>query len=44
LCKTLRDAVAVAEACNDVVTADLLTGRLAVHEQNGWMLQMHVES
>jgi starvation-inducible DNA-binding protein len=44
LCKTLRDAVTVAEACNDVVTADLLTGRLAVHEQNGWMLQMHVES
>ena len=44
LCKTLRDAVDVADTCNDVVTADLLTGRLAAHEQNGWMLQMHVES
>ena len=44
LCKTLRDAVDVADTCNDVVTADLLTSRLAVHEQNGWMLQMHVES
>ena len=44
LCKTLRDAVDVAESCKDVVTCDLLTSRLAVHEQNGWMLQMHVES
>jgi starvation-inducible DNA-binding protein len=44
LCKTLREGVAIAESCDDVVTADLLTGRLAVHEQNGWMLQMHVET
>ena len=44
LCKTLRDAVDIADQCEDVVTADLLTSRLAVHEQNGWMLQMHVES
>jgi starvation-inducible DNA-binding protein len=44
LCKTLREAIDIADACQDVVTADLLTGRLAVHEQNGWMLQMHVES
>ncbi|WP_235976961.1 Dps family protein [Sandaracinobacteroides hominis] len=42
LCQTLREAVDVAEKNNDVVTADLLTGRLAQHEQNSWMLQMIV--
>lgn len=40
LCETLRDAVDRAEELGDVVTADLLTARLAQHEQNGWMLQM----
>ena len=43
LCSTLRKAIDTANGCNDVVTADLLTSRLAKHEQNGWMLQMHVE-
>lgn len=42
LCRTLREAVSLAEAREDVVTADLLTGRLARHEQNGWMLRMHL--
>jgi starvation-inducible DNA-binding protein len=42
LCDTLRDALGTAEDHDDVVTADLLTGRLAQHEQNGWMLQMVV--
>ncbi|QMW23467.1 Dps family protein [Sandaracinobacteroides saxicola] len=42
LCKTLRDAVETAEEHDDVVTADLLTGRLGQHEQNAWMLQMHL--
>jgi starvation-inducible DNA-binding protein len=42
LCETLRDAIEAAEAQNDVVTADLLTARLAQHEQNGWMMQMSV--
>lgn len=42
LCKTLRDAVEVAEDNDDVVTADMLTGRLAKHEQNAWMLRMHI--
>lgn len=40
LCETLRDAIEQAEDADDVVTADLLTARLAQHEQNGWMLQM----
>lgn len=42
LCKTLREGVEVAERYSDVVTADLLTDRLARHEQNAWMLKMHV--
>lgn len=40
LCKTLRQAIEKAEEYNDVVTADLLTDRLAQHEQNSWMLKM----
>jgi starvation-inducible DNA-binding protein len=40
LCRTLRRAIEVAESHEDVVTADLLTMRLAQHEQNGWMLRM----
>lgn len=42
LCETLRTALEIAEDHDDVVTADLLTSRLAQHEQNGWMLQMIV--
>lgn len=42
LCQTLREACDVAEKNSDVVTADLLTNRLAQHEQNSWMLQMIV--
>ena len=41
LCKTLRSALEIAEQHDDVVTADMLTGRLAQHEQNVWMLRMH---
>jgi starvation-inducible DNA-binding protein len=40
LAETLRGAIGSAEDVGDVVTADLLTARLARHEQNGWMLQM----
>lgn len=40
LCRTLRKAIEIAESHDDVVTADLLTARLARHEQNGWMLRM----
>jgi starvation-inducible DNA-binding protein len=41
LCETLREGVSLADAHEDVVTADLLTARLAQHEQNAWMLRMH---
>ncbi len=40
VCQTLRDAVDIADKNKDVVTADMLTGRLGVHEQNVWMLRM----
>lgn len=43
LCETLRQALATAEEHDDVVTADLLTARLAQHEQNAWMLQMTLQ-
>lgn len=42
LCETLRNAIETAERVDDVVTADMLTARLARHEQNGWMLRMSV--
>jgi starvation-inducible DNA-binding protein len=42
LCASLREGIEAAEACEDVVTADLLTGLLAYHEQASWMLQMHI--
>lgn len=35
----MRDAVEKAEALHDVKTADLLTERLGVHEENAWMLR-----
>jgi starvation-inducible DNA-binding protein len=34
----LSAAVAVSEENNDVATADMLTGRLAVHQKTAWML------
>jgi starvation-inducible DNA-binding protein len=42
VCQSLRDAIDVAEDHEDVVTADLLTDRLAKHEGNAWMLKMHI--
>lgn len=42
LCRTLRASVEASEEANDVVTADMLTSRLAKHEQNVWMLKMHI--
>jgi len=41
VCESLREGLALAEQHDDVVTADLLTSRLAQHEQNVWMLRMH---
>lgn len=35
----MRSAVKLAEEANDVKTADLLTDRLGVHEENAWMLR-----
>ena len=37
--RTFRDLVALAEKANDVVTADLLTDRIHVHEKAAWMLR-----
>jgi len=37
--KRMREAVEKAEALNDVKTADLLTERIGVHEENAWMLR-----
>lgn len=35
----LREAIAVAEEAGDAATADLLTGRVAIHEKAAWMLR-----
>ena len=40
----MRDAVAAAEERNDVKTADLLTERIGVHEENAWMLRAMIAS
>ncbi len=42
VCESLRDALETADELDDVVTVDLLTTRLAQHEQNVWMLRMQI--
>ncbi|WP_156256623.1 Dps family protein [Sandarakinorhabdus oryzae] len=42
VCQTLRDALDVAEAHDDIVTVDLLTRRLGDHEKYVWMLRMQI--
>jgi len=37
--RSFRDLVGVAERADDVVTADLLTGRIHAHEEAAWMLR-----
>jgi starvation-inducible DNA-binding protein len=37
--KRMRKFVAVADAADDVFTADMLTARIGQHEQNAWMLR-----
>jgi starvation-inducible DNA-binding protein len=37
--RLMRDVVALAEKVDDVVTADLLTGLMARHEKDAWMLR-----
>lgn len=39
LCKLLRDAALLADEADDLVTADMLTDRLAFHEKAIWMLR-----
>ncbi len=36
---TLKDGIAKAEEIGDVSTADMLTGRLTVHNKHAWMLR-----
>lgn len=35
----MRDAIVVAEEVGDVKTADLLTERVGIHQENAWMLR-----
>lgn len=39
IARRLREAVAVADAADDVFTADMLTARIGKHEENVWMLR-----
>jgi starvation-inducible DNA-binding protein len=41
--RTLREVFTVAERAADLVTMDLLTQRLAVHEKSAWMLRSLLE-
>ncbi|MGH8310229.1 MAG: Dps family protein [Steroidobacteraceae bacterium] len=40
---TFREATRMATDCDDVVTADLLTERMGVHEKAAWMLRSLVQ-
>jgi starvation-inducible DNA-binding protein len=37
--RTAREVVEIAEAADDVATADMATGRIEVHEKTAWMLR-----
>lgn len=41
--RTAREIFKIAEQANDQPTADLLTQRMTVHEQNAWMLRSLLE-
>lgn len=41
--RTFREATRTADECDDVVTADLLTERMAFHEKSAWMLRALVQ-
>lgn len=41
--RTTREALEQAESCQDFGTADLLTGRLEIHEKTAWMLRSLLE-
>ena len=40
----MRKLVETAEAASDVKTADLMTDRIGVHEENAWMLRATIAS
>lgn len=44
LCNVLHKAMEKAEENGDTATADLLNGRLHVHEKNAWMLRSTLKS
>ena len=37
--ETVKDALKIAQKADDEVTADLLIGRMGVHEKAAWMLK-----
>jgi starvation-inducible DNA-binding protein len=41
--RTARAVFPIAEAAGDQPTADVLTQRMTVHEQNAWMLRSLLE-
>ncbi|MFM2397363.1 MAG: hypothetical protein RLZZ144_613, partial [Pseudomonadota bacterium] len=41
--RTAREVFPIAERAGDQPTADLLTQRMTVHEQNAWMLRSLLE-
>ena len=41
--QTAREVIEMAEAAKDVVTADLLTTRIAEHDKTAWMLRSMLE-
>ena len=41
--RTARSVFPLADRANDEPTADLLTQRLAIHEQTAWMLRSLLE-
>lgn len=41
--RTAREVLKIADQANDQPTADLLTQRMTVHEQNAWMLRSLLE-
>ena len=43
VCRSARKVVRIAEEAGDVVSADLLTQRLTIHEKNAWMLRSLLE-
>ena len=41
--RTAREVLRVSEGAGDDVTADLVTGRMRVHEKTAWMLRSLLE-